>query len=52
MAAFGDFGWIGEMDALGPAGAIHCDANGNWDLDTAAAVIPALDRAAGGLEFV
>ncbi len=39
-------------DALGPAGAIRCDANGNWDLDTAAAVIPALDRAAGGLEFV
>lgn len=39
-------------DALGPSGAIRCDANGNWDLETAAAAIPALDRAAGGLEFI
>lgn len=39
-------------DVLGPAGVIRCDANGNWDVDTAAAAIPALDRAAGGLEFV
>ena len=39
-------------DALGPAGAIRADVNGNWDLDTAAGAIPALDRAAGGLEFV
>ena len=39
-------------DVLGPSGAIRCDANGNWDIDAAAAAIPALDRAAGGLEFV
>jgi o-succinylbenzoate synthase len=39
-------------DALGPSGAIRCDANGFWDVDTAVAVIPQLDRAAGGLEYV
>ena len=39
-------------DALGPGGAVRCDANGNWDLDTAVAVLPRLDRAAGGLEYV
>jgi O-succinylbenzoate synthase len=39
-------------DALGPAAAIRCDANGRWDADTAIAAIPGLDRAAGGLEFV
>lgn len=39
-------------DALGPSGAIRCDANGNWDLEAAAAAVPVLDRAAGGLEFV
>lgn len=39
-------------DALGPSGAIRCQAHGHWDLDTATAVIPALDNAAGGLEFV
>ncbi|MPZ82189.1 MAG: o-succinylbenzoate synthase [Actinophytocola sp.] len=39
-------------DALGPSGAVRCDANGAWDVDTAATVIPALDRAAGGLEYV
>lgn len=39
-------------DALGPAGAIRCDVNGNWDARTAAAAIPELIRAAGGLEFV
>lgn len=39
-------------DALGPSGAIRCDANGNWDVDAAAAAVPVLDRAAGGLEFV
>jgi len=37
---------------LGPSGAVRCDANGLWDLDTAVAVIPQLDRAAGGLEYV
>ena len=39
-------------DALGPAGAIRCDADGRWDVDTAVAAIDALDRAAGGVEFI
>ena len=39
-------------DALGPAGAIRVDANGQWDTDTAVSAIAALTSAAGGLEFV
>lgn len=39
-------------DALGSDGAVRCDAGGRWDVDTAVAAIPALVRAAGGLEFV
>ena len=39
-------------DALGTSGAIRCDVNGAWDLETAASAVPALDRAARGLEFV
>jgi o-succinylbenzoate synthase len=39
-------------DALGGAGVIRCDANGRWDVDTAVSVIPAMARAAGGLEYV
>ena len=39
-------------DALGPQGAIRCDADGMWDVDTAVAAIAALERAAGGLEYV
>lgn len=39
-------------DALGPAGRIRVDANAAWDADTAVARIRALDRAAGGLEYV
>jgi o-succinylbenzoate synthase len=39
-------------DALGPGGAVRCDANGGWDVDTATRVIPQLDKAAGGLEYV
>jgi O-succinylbenzoate synthase len=39
-------------DALGPGGAIRIDVNGRWDLDTTLARLPALDRAAGGLEYV
>lgn len=39
-------------DALGAGGAIRCDANGTWDVTTAAAAIGALDAAAGGCEFV
>ena len=38
-------------DALGPDGAIRIDANGGWDLETALARLPILDRAAGGLEY-
>lgn len=39
-------------DALGPRGSIRADAVGGWDVDAALATIPALARAAGGLEFV
>ncbi|MEI6251541.1 MAG: o-succinylbenzoate synthase [Mycobacteriaceae bacterium] len=39
-------------DALGPSGAIRCDVNGHWDIETAVSAITALDRAAGGVEFV
>lgn len=39
-------------DALGTGGAIRCDANGQWDADTAVTAIAALDRAAGGCEFI
>jgi o-succinylbenzoate synthase len=39
-------------DALGPHGHLRVDANGGWDADTAVAVIPQLDKAAGGLEYV
>ena len=37
--------------ALGVAGRIRIDANGGWDLDTAARLLPLYDRAAGGLEY-
>ncbi len=39
-------------DALGPDGNLRIDANGSWDVDSAVANIRALDRAAGGLEYV
>lgn len=39
-------------DAIGPMGKIRIDVNGKWDVDTALANIPVLDRAAGGLEYV
>ena len=39
-------------DALGPGGKVRVDANGLWDVDSAVARIRALDRAAGGLEYV
>jgi O-succinylbenzoate synthase len=39
-------------DALGPSGAIRVDANAAWDVDTAVAAIRALDKVAGGLEYV
>jgi O-succinylbenzoate synthase len=38
--------------ALGPSGRVRVDANGGWDVDSAVAAITALDRAAGGLEYV
>lgn len=38
-------------DALGPGGAVRVDANAAWDVDTAAARLAALDRAAGGLQY-
>jgi o-succinylbenzoate synthase len=39
-------------DAVGPSGRVRVDANGAWDVDAAVAAIAALDRAAGGLEYV
>jgi o-succinylbenzoate synthase len=39
-------------DALGPSGRLRVDANGAWSVDAAVAAIAALDRAAGGLEYV
>jgi O-succinylbenzoate synthase len=39
-------------DALGPSGRVRVDANGAWSVDDAVAAIIALDRAAGGLEYV
>src|SRR3954452_21293916 len=39
-------------DALGPGGAVRVDANARWEVDEAVAAIRALDRAAGGLQYV
>jgi O-succinylbenzoate synthase len=39
-------------DALGVDGAIRCTADGMWDVDTAVSAIAALDKAAGGLQYV
>jgi len=39
-------------DALGPEGLVRVDANGAWDVDEAVRSIVAIDRAAGGLEYV
>ena len=39
-------------DALGPGGMVRVDANGAWDVDEAVRAIVAIDRAAGGLEYV
>lgn len=39
-------------DALGPSGRVRVDANAAWDLDEAVSRIAALERAAGGLEYV
>jgi o-succinylbenzoate synthase len=39
-------------EALGPHGRIRIDANGAWTVSTAIRAIEALDRTAGGLEYV
>ncbi len=39
-------------DALGPDGQIRVDANGAWPVESAIDAIRALDKAAGGLEYV
>lgn len=39
-------------DALGAGGKVRIDANGAWSVDDAVTAIVALDRAAGGLEYV
>jgi O-succinylbenzoate synthase len=39
-------------DALGPDAAIRVDANGAWSVDDAVEAVRAIDRAAGGLEYV
>ncbi len=39
-------------DALGTGGRVRVDANGGWPVDEAVTAIAALDRAAGGLEYV
>lgn len=39
-------------DALGPGGHVRVDANARWDVDEAVVAIRALDRAAGGLQYV
>jgi O-succinylbenzoate synthase len=39
-------------DALGPRGRVRIDANGGWSVEEAVRRIAALDRAAGGLEYV
>jgi O-succinylbenzoate synthase len=39
-------------DALGADGRIRVDANGGWSVEQAVRAVRALDRAAGGLEYV
>jgi O-succinylbenzoate synthase len=39
-------------DALGQGGSVRVDANARWDVEEAVAAIRALDRAAGGLQYV
>jgi o-succinylbenzoate synthase len=43
---------IAVRDALGPGGAVRVDANAAWDVDEAVTAIRALEKAAGGLEYV
>jgi O-succinylbenzoate synthase len=39
-------------EALGRDGLVRIDVNGGWDVDEAVRLVPLLDRAAGGLEYV
>jgi O-succinylbenzoate synthase len=39
-------------DVLGRHGRVRIDVNAAWDLDTALALLPRYERAAGGLEYV
>ncbi|MDO4899306.1 o-succinylbenzoate synthase [Actinomyces sp.] len=39
-------------DAIGPRGRIRIDVNGAWDPETARKILPLLDTAAQGLEYV
>jgi o-succinylbenzoate synthase len=39
-------------DALGPGGFVRVDANARWEVEEAVTAIRALDRAAGGLQYV
>jgi O-succinylbenzoate synthase len=39
-------------DALGPGGAVRVDANAAWEVDEAVTAIRALEKAAGGLQYV
>jgi O-succinylbenzoate synthase len=39
-------------DALGADGLVRVDVNGGWSVDEAVTRIPALEKAAGGLEYV
>jgi len=39
-------------DGLGPDGTIRIDANGAWDLSAALEIVPRLEEAAGGLDYV
>jgi O-succinylbenzoate synthase len=43
---------VAVRDALGPGGAVRVDANAAWDVDEAVTAIRALEKAAGGLEYV
>lgn len=43
---------VAVREALGPGAGIRCDAGGGWNVETALAVLPVLDDAAAGLEFV
>jgi o-succinylbenzoate synthase len=47
-----DIARLEAVRAALPGGEVRIDANGAWDVDTATARIPVLDRAAGGLEYV